>query len=93
MTDDRGDLVAFDEHGDGVGRYNIMNFRQRDHSGTYDYFRVGHWANGLRCGDLFVRSTILSIMAQNENAKFRPASLTWTSHLAVLGVFVSNFIL
>ena len=46
VTDDHGDLVAFDKQGDGVSRYNIMNFRRNVDTGKYGYFSVGRWANG-----------------------------------------------
>ena len=46
VTDDHGELVTFDKQGDGVSRYNIMNFRRHEDTGKYGYFSVGRWANG-----------------------------------------------
>ncbi|XP_071810181.1 metabotropic glutamate receptor 3-like isoform X1 [Asterias amurensis] len=41
-----GSLVSFDEKGDGLGRYDIFNFR-RDSDNHYSYVRVGEWHGEL----------------------------------------------
>ncbi|XP_017876533.1 metabotropic glutamate receptor isoform X2 [Ceratina calcarata] len=49
FTDSAGSEVKFDEHGDGLARYEILNFRKSDHNGTngYHYRVVGKWFNSL----------------------------------------------
>ncbi|XP_076222677.1 metabotropic Glutamate Receptor [Nomia melanderi] len=49
FTDEAGSEVKFDEHGDGLARYEILNFRKSDHNGTngYHYRVVGKWFNSL----------------------------------------------
>ncbi|KAF2889030.1 hypothetical protein ILUMI_17143, partial [Ignelater luminosus] len=39
-----GDIVEFDENGDPPGRYDILNYQQKE-DGTYDYVTVGIWNN------------------------------------------------
>ncbi|XP_057330958.1 metabotropic glutamate receptor isoform X1 [Microplitis mediator] len=49
FTDSAGSEVKFDEHGDGLARYEILNFRKNDPniSNGYNYQVVGKWYNGL----------------------------------------------
>ncbi|XP_006820959.1 metabotropic glutamate receptor 3-like [Saccoglossus kowalevskii] len=47
--------VSFDEQGDGLGRYDIMNFQKDQHTGLYAYKKVGHWANVLYLDPSLVR--------------------------------------
>ncbi|CAK9828387.1 Metabotropic glutamate receptor [Anthophora retusa] len=49
FTDAAGSEVKFDEHGDGLARYEILNFRKSDHNGTngYHYRVVGKWFKSL----------------------------------------------
>ncbi|XP_043522698.1 metabotropic glutamate receptor isoform X2 [Frieseomelitta varia] len=49
FTDTAGSEVKFDEHGDGLARYEILNFRKSDNNGTngYHYRVVGKWFNSL----------------------------------------------
>ncbi|KAK0179971.1 hypothetical protein PV327_005663 [Microctonus hyperodae] len=49
FTDSAGSEVMFDEHGDGLARYEILNFRKADQNGTngYYYHVVGKWYNRL----------------------------------------------
>ncbi|XP_070557629.1 metabotropic glutamate receptor 3-like [Ptychodera flava] len=42
-----GSDVRFDQQGDGLGRYDIMNFQWDPFSKSYKYVKVGHWANRL----------------------------------------------
>ncbi|XP_014679765.1 PREDICTED: metabotropic glutamate receptor-like, partial [Priapulus caudatus] len=42
-----GSQVQFDERGDGLGRYDIMNFRRDNETGDYAYVTVGRWDKGL----------------------------------------------
>ncbi|XP_015510635.2 metabotropic glutamate receptor [Neodiprion lecontei] len=47
FTDAAGSEVKFDEHGDGLPRYDILNFRKVDPNGTNGYYYrvVGKWYN------------------------------------------------
>ncbi|XP_076754534.1 metabotropic Glutamate Receptor [Xylocopa sonorina] len=49
FTDAAGSEVKFDEHGDGLARYEILNFRKSDQNGSngYHYRVVGKWFNSL----------------------------------------------
>ncbi|GAB1869692.1 Metabotropic glutamate receptor [Camponotus japonicus] len=50
FIDDAGSEVKFDEHGDGLARYEILNFRKgTNNNGTngYHYRVVGKWYNSL----------------------------------------------
>ncbi|XP_043493444.1 metabotropic glutamate receptor isoform X2 [Polistes fuscatus] len=49
FIDSAGSEVKFDEHGDGLARYEILNFRKSNLSGTdgYHYRVVGKWYNSL----------------------------------------------
>lgn len=49
FIDAAGSEVKFDEHGDGLARYEILNFRKSEHNGTngYQYQVVGKWFNSL----------------------------------------------
>ncbi|XP_043264980.1 metabotropic glutamate receptor [Colletes gigas] len=49
FTDAAGSEVKFDEHGDGLARYEILNFRKSDLNGSngYHYRVVGKWYNSL----------------------------------------------
>ncbi|XP_043674071.1 metabotropic glutamate receptor [Vespula pensylvanica] len=49
FKDSAGSEVKFDEHGDGLARYEILNFRKSNLSGTdgYHYRVVGKWYNSL----------------------------------------------
>ncbi|XP_076648776.1 metabotropic Glutamate Receptor [Halictus rubicundus] len=49
FTDGAGSEVKFDEHGDGLPRYEILNFRKSEHNGSngYHYRVVGKWFNSL----------------------------------------------
>ncbi|XP_033364661.1 metabotropic glutamate receptor [Bombus vosnesenskii] len=49
FTDTAGSEVKFDEHGDGLARYEILNFRKSATNGTngYHYRVVGKWFNSL----------------------------------------------
>ncbi|XP_013392097.2 metabotropic glutamate receptor 3 [Lingula anatina] len=47
FLDSQGSLVQFDANGDGLGRYNILNYRQNTETGEYEYHVVGHWHNGI----------------------------------------------
>ncbi|XP_011297062.1 metabotropic glutamate receptor [Fopius arisanus] len=49
FTDSAGSEVKFDEHGDGLARYEILNFRKANQSGTNGYYYrvVGKWYNRL----------------------------------------------
>ncbi|KAG7207808.1 hypothetical protein KM043_009411 [Ampulex compressa] len=49
FTDAAGSEVKFDEHGDGLARYEILNFRKSSHNGSngYHYRVVGKWFNFL----------------------------------------------
>uniref|UniRef100_A0A8C5RDQ9 Glutamate metabotropic receptor 2 n=1 Tax=Laticauda laticaudata TaxID=8630 RepID=A0A8C5RDQ9_LATLA len=40
-----GNMVRFDQCGDGIGRYNIFNYQRAN--GRYRYQKVGYWAEGL----------------------------------------------
>uniref|UniRef100_H3BC48 Metabotropic glutamate receptor 2 n=1 Tax=Latimeria chalumnae TaxID=7897 RepID=H3BC48_LATCH len=42
---DTHSIVRFDSFGDGIGRYNIFNFKKVD--GRYTYQKVGYWAEEL----------------------------------------------
>lgn len=37
VSDAAGSEVKFDEHGDGLARYEILNFRKSEHNGTNGY--------------------------------------------------------
>lgn len=37
VSDTAGSEVKFDEHGDGLARYEILNFRKSEHNGTNGY--------------------------------------------------------
>ncbi|XP_048512295.1 metabotropic glutamate receptor isoform X2 [Athalia rosae] len=52
FTDAAGSEVKFDEHGDGLARYDILNFRKLDPNGTNGYYYrvVGKWYKSLRIG-------------------------------------------
>ena len=39
--------MEFDKQGDGVGRYNIMNYRRNRATQKYEYVTVGRWTEGL----------------------------------------------
>ncbi|KAF7997885.1 hypothetical protein HCN44_009283 [Aphidius gifuensis] len=49
FTDLAGSEVQFDKHGDGLARYEILNFRKTNQSGTNGYYYnvVGKWHNKL----------------------------------------------
>ncbi|XP_034175458.2 metabotropic Glutamate Receptor [Osmia lignaria lignaria] len=49
FEDEAGSEVKFDEHGDGLARYEILNFRKSDQNGTngYHYRVVGKWSHSL----------------------------------------------
>ncbi|XP_014609016.1 PREDICTED: metabotropic glutamate receptor [Polistes canadensis] len=49
FVDSAGSEVKFDEHGDGLARYEILNFRKSNLSGNdgYHYRVVGKWYNSL----------------------------------------------
>lgn len=47
FTDGYGASVKFDKYGDGIGRYNIMNYRRNRTTGKYEYVIIGRWNNGL----------------------------------------------
>ncbi|XP_024944385.1 metabotropic glutamate receptor isoform X2 [Cephus cinctus] len=49
FEDAAGSEVKFDEHGDGLARYEILNFRKSGQNGTngYHYRVVGKWYNSL----------------------------------------------
>lgn len=38
VSDLAGSEVKFDEHGDGLARYEILNFRKDNQSGTNGYY-------------------------------------------------------
>lgn len=40
-----GDFVKFDALGNGIGQYNIMNYRQNLNTGKYEFLEVGEWKN------------------------------------------------
>ncbi|KAL2082240.1 hypothetical protein ACEWY4_022058 [Coilia grayii] len=42
-----GEDVYFDENGDTLGRYDIMNIQYVEHTGRYDYINVGMWHEGM----------------------------------------------
>ncbi|KOC58594.1 Metabotropic glutamate receptor [Habropoda laboriosa] len=47
FPDAAGSEVKFDEHGDGLARYEILNFRKSDHNGTNGYhYRASPWYIG-----------------------------------------------
>lgn len=39
------EVIEFDENGDPPGRYDIVNYQQKD-NGRFDYVQVGDWYNG-----------------------------------------------
>ncbi|XP_077983546.1 metabotropic glutamate receptor 3-like [Glandiceps talaboti] len=39
--------VRFDKQGDGLGRYDIMNYQKDPETGTYSYNKVGQWVDVL----------------------------------------------
>ena len=45
-----GSEVRFDKNGDGLGRYDIMNYRRVPESNppTYHYVKIGEWSNSLQ---------------------------------------------
>ncbi|CAH1784570.1 unnamed protein product [Owenia fusiformis] len=47
FTDGFGGLVQFDKNGDGLGRYNIMNYQRNRRTGKYEYHVIGKWATGV----------------------------------------------
>ncbi|ELT87766.1 hypothetical protein CAPTEDRAFT_211789 [Capitella teleta] len=47
FDDGYGGVVGFNKQGDGLGRYNIMNYRRNRSSGRFEYEIVGDWAGGL----------------------------------------------
>ncbi|XP_062584949.1 metabotropic glutamate receptor-like isoform X1 [Saccostrea cucullata] len=47
FDDGYGALVKFDEKGDAMGRYNIMNFQWNETSHSYQYSTVGSWTDRL----------------------------------------------
>ncbi|KOC62157.1 Metabotropic glutamate receptor [Habropoda laboriosa] len=48
FPDAAGSEVKFDEHGDGLARYEILNFRKSDHNGTNGY----HYRANIRTEEL-----------------------------------------
>lgn len=48
MSDGYGAVVNFDKYGDGVGRYNIMNYRRNRTTRRFEYVTVGRWNNGFQ---------------------------------------------
>ena len=51
VSDGYGGMVEFDNSGDGLGRYNIMNYRRNRSTGRYEYVIVGQWAGVLTIDD------------------------------------------
>lgn len=47
FTDKYGGLVKFNEMGDALGRYNIMNFQLNRETRKYEYVIVGNWSSTL----------------------------------------------
>ena len=47
ISDKYGALVEFDSRGDGLGRYNIMNYRRNRTTRGYEYVTVGSWTSEL----------------------------------------------
>lgn len=47
FVDGYGVFVKFDEKGDVMGRYNIMNFQKNEKIGFYQYKVVGSWIDRL----------------------------------------------
>ncbi len=45
LLDNYNNLVAFNEHGDGIGQYLIYNFARDLYSGEYQYRLVGDYKN------------------------------------------------
>lgn len=48
FVDIAGSVVEFDQHGDALGRYNIMNYQRIGNSTMYEYKVIGKWFNGLQ---------------------------------------------
>ena len=48
FPDGYGGLVSFDEKGDALGRYSIMNFQKDPTTGKYEYVVVGNWTSTLQ---------------------------------------------
>ncbi|KAK3103790.1 hypothetical protein FSP39_021919 [Pinctada imbricata] len=42
-----GGMVRFDEKGDALGRYTIMNYQRDPTTGKYEYMVVGNWTTSL----------------------------------------------
>lgn len=44
FTDDYGGRVKFLPNGDGVGVYNLFNYRRNRANNMYEYLNVGNWS-------------------------------------------------
>ena len=47
IADGYGANVKFDRFGDGIGRYNIMNYRRNRATRKFEYVNIGRWNSGL----------------------------------------------
>lgn len=79
FPDAAGSEVKFDEHGDGLPRYEILNFRKSDHNGTNGY----HYRASESTFDFFPPLLIRELPKYDPSATLPalPPSVPWLDEL------------